>query len=406
MTQQSDGAHAGQRTADSLSRIGDVYAMPSAATSAPSAGGTGIGFGNILQHLGALGGGGSGTRPIIILTGHSADARAFYPSRNDKSGEIELTARARNAPAGSTIHWTIPPGGGGAAPYAITAPNAGTTRIRALRSGLHELDVTLRDGGGARLASVKLDLSIPQFVTIDEDAAAFDGVLANMMLDHLKHDVLRIMKGVCDHLLRTANVRTIWRMAPFNETLPAHLPAANVTTATIKGEPPAGSPTLFGVTSHPGGGGHHVLAETIEVYPGAYDNPLPGGGVSDTEVDTQTQALAIELESRNVSDPDLEAFALQVYGRLFGETLAHEIVHSLLWTEIPTGHNSPPIPGDLMNAGGHRSFRQRTGFEDTARVSPVDPANFIDHGLASISGLQPVNQARIDNRFPVPPAFR
>jgi hypothetical protein len=38
-------------------------------------------------------------------------------------------------------------------------------------------------------------------------------------------------------------------------------------------------------------------------------------------------------------------------------------------------------------------------------VSPVDPANFTDHGIASIGGLQATNQAKMDSVFPAPPKF-
>jgi hypothetical protein len=58
-----------------------------------------------------------------------------------------------------------------------------------------------------------------------------------------------------------------------------------------------------------------------------------------------------------------------------------------------------------MNDGSARNFQQRTGFEDTAHTSPVDPANFIDHGIASIGGLEAANQGRMDALFPVPPSF-
>lgn len=42
-----------------------------------------------------------------------------------------------------------------------------------------------------------------------------------------------------------------------------------------------------------------------------------------------------------------------------------------------------------------------TCIEDTAHTSPVDAANFIDHGLAGIGGIG----ALLDANYPVPPAF-
>ena len=338
------------------------------------------------------------TKTIIILptSKNSPDARAFFPSRNDKSGAIELEADVRNAPAGSSFRWNGPD------PAAITldSPSSLRTRLRGLRPGRAPVDFTVSDAGGVALASVRIQLSIPQFVSISEDAAAFDAVLALIRLGHLKSEVLREARKVCDHLLSTSNVRTVWLLAPFSEVMPAHVPAANITALTIRGNPP--STGLLGRTNLVGGAaGAAVLNETIDLFPGGYDDPA----APDVEVDVETQALIIELESATMTDPALEAFAVMVYGRLIGETMAHEVVHSLLGFDIPTGHNVPDLPGDLMNHGNRRTFRQRTGIEDTAHSSPVDPVNFVDHGIAAIGGLTSATQALMDARFPVPPAF-
>lgn len=343
-----------------------------------------------------------GARTIIILPNpeNSADSRAFFPSRQDKSGVIELVADVRNASAGATHRWSAPD------PTTITVDSPGSlrTRILALKPGRTAVDFTVRDSSGTALASQKIQLCVPQFVTIDEDAATFDPVLAAIHLDTLKNDVLREAKKVCDLLLSTSNVRTIWRVAPFSETVPAHIPAANITPLTIRGEPPAGNPNLAGET-HPvaGAAGATTFNEPIDIFPGAYDNPIPPGATAD--IDVETQAIIVQLESATSSDPALEALAIKAFGRLLGLTMAHEIVHSLLAFDIPTGHNNPAIPNDLMNNGSAFTFQLMTGLEDTAHVSPVDPANFIDHGIAAIARLQAVNQGRMDTRFPVPPAF-
>jgi hypothetical protein len=77
----------------------------------------------------------------------------------------------------------------------------------------------------------------------------------------------------------------------------------------------------------------------------------------------------------------------------------------MLWDQInpPSDHNNPPIVDDLMNAGGNRLFRQRTGMENTAQVSPVEADHFVDHGVATIGVLQAANQALMDTHFPVAP---
>ena len=58
-----------------------------------------------------------------------------------------------------------------------------------------------------------------------------------------------------------------------------------------------------------------------------------------------------------------------------------------------------------MGEGGHSSFRQRTGLEYKGATSPLDPGNFVDHGINDIAKLGATNQSRMNNCFPVPPAF-
>lgn len=347
---------------------------------------------------------------IIILPDpqNSPDSRAFFPSRNDKSGVIEVAAIVRNAPSGATYHWTRTD----VDAMTIDSPGSLQTLVRGLKPGKHELDFTVRDSSGAPLASQKLQLSIPQFVTIDEEVGGeFDAVLAAIHLVDVKNNVIEEAKRVCDHLLRTSNVRTIWRIGPFSEALPAHLPVAtHVTAMTVRGEPPADYPRdLVGITRFVGGAiGATVFNEPIDIFPGAFDNE---DGLSPTGVDTETQALVLQLKSQISTDPALTEFAIKVYGRLIGYEMAHEIVHSLLGFEIggpdDRGHNPPgTVANDLMNHGNERSCMQRTGLEDRSHTSPIDPDNFVDHGIAAIGGLQAITQGLMDARFPVPPSFR
>jgi hypothetical protein len=326
----------------------------------------------------------------------SAENRGFNPSRLDKTGAIELEAVVSNAPAGATYKWVAD----NAAAIDIVSPTAGKTQVLGKIPGKAGLRFEVYDGSGILLANHRVELSVPQFITIDEEKAMFDPILQTLQIDDVKDSVISTAKEVCDMLLQKANVRTIWRLGAFNEALPPHLPASHVTKATFRGDPP--TPALYAVTHGPGGAA--VLNETIDIYPGGYDDPIPAG-VPDIDVDVETQALVVQMESATMTSSEMKQLAVKVFGRLFGETLAHEIVHSLLWTVIPSGHNSPPITNDLMNKYSDRPFGQRTGIWDTAHVSPIDPKNFIDNGINAIGGLQATNQARIDNVFPVPPAF-
>jgi hypothetical protein len=332
-------------------------------------------------------------KPLILLTGStaSADLRAFKPSTQDKSLIIEVGASFKNAPDGSSLRWSSPTAGA----LIIDTPKANKTRVKGVTPGKHDLDVELLDSGGNRIASMKLKLSVPQCVTVNEDPALFDAALINLHLAGHKNEVVNEMKRVVEHLLAKANVRVFWQFGGYNEALPAHVPAANVVTAIIQDKDPSGNLGLTSSTS----AALDLFNETIDIYPGMYAEE------DAIDVDTETQALILQLDESLPGDAALIPVMTKVYGRLIGETLSHEIGHALLWDDIPAdGHNSPAIANDLMNRGVDRLFGQRTGMENTAKVSPVEPDHYVDHGLAAIGGFQAVNQALIDAQWPVPPA--
>lgn len=332
-------------------------------------------------------------KPVIILEGDSESAqnRAFRPAANDKSLVIEMAASFNRAPSGAKLRWSAPQAG----TISIDNPDAARTKVRGIVPGIHDLDVDLLDGGGSRIASMKLKLSVPQVVRITEDAAAFDQALTDAKLAGQKAAVIAQAKPVVEALLSTTNTRVYWQVGGLNEAVPAHVPAGNVVVATLRNKDPDGT---LGVTNGPAAA--DTFNETIDLFPGMYSEP------DAIDVDTETQALIIELESSLATDPALLAIATKVYGRLIGETTAHEIGHALLWDDIPgSGHNSPAIPHDLMNLGVDRVFIERTGMENTAQVSPVKPEHYVDHGIGRIDRFQAANQALIDRQWPVPPAF-
>lgn len=338
------------------------------------------------------------TRPVILLPSATTDAanRAFHPSEDggDTSGVIDVQASFRDAPDGARLRWSSPEAGA----LVIDNPGDARTRVRGRRPGLRELEVALLDAGGTRLASQKLQLSVPQYVRVVADAS-FDTGLANLHLEAFKPDIVERAKQTAAHVLRRSNVRVYWQLGGLEEQVPAHVPATSIMVATFKEENPA-RPNRLGVTFAPGGVDRHD--ERIELYVGVYDNPAAA-----VDIDEETAAIAIQLEETlaggGVSNA-LTNLAATVFGRLLGETLAHEITHGLLWRKLdPSGHNDPPIPGDLMNEGANRLFQQRTGLENTVMQSPVETDHFVDHGLGTIGVLTPTNQALIDARFPTTP---
>ena len=333
-------------------------------------------------------------KPRLFLSGSSAspEVRAFHPATRDASLVIEVSAGFSDAPDGAHIRWEAED----PAALVIDNPDAAHTRVRGVKPGKQNLKLKLLDDGGNEIDRITLKLSVPQCVIIEENKPEFDKMLQDAEIDSVKAEVIQEIRQVAEQLLRTANVRLFWQLEGLDETPPDHVPERFVISSTIENVDPA-NPGRVGVTF--AADDAEGFNERISLYPGAYSLP------NAIDVDTETQALIIQLESDLPGNDELRPLAARIFGRLIGETLSHEIGHALLWDDIPTGHNSPAIPNDLMNRGVDRLFRQRTGMENTAQISPVEPDHYLDHGINAIGGFQALNQSRLDRHLPVPPAF-
>lgn len=337
----------------------------------------------------------------VALVNNTSDLRAFHSGANDKTGVIAVQANVTGI-SGPVITWQNV---GTGLNVDFSNANSVNTDIRGLIPGLHQVRISARSGtatGAARTFS--FTVCVPQYIRITENATKFNAVLDGYQVGHLKTAIVEEMKATCDSILRTVNVRTIWQLGGFNETVPAHIPAANISVLEILDVNPDDSSLLGHADPHNTGWGPGHFNERLELYPGAYilpaNNPEFG-------VDTETQALVQRLQGMTMSDPDMEAFAIKVFGRLIGETMAHEIIHTiigLISTSPGNAHNPTTVANDIMNRGGTRSFTNRTGLVDNAQSSPVDPSTFTDNGIAAINRLQSANQARVDAVFPVNPA--
>ena len=337
----------------------------------------------------------------VSLAHNSSDLRAFHPGANDKSGIISVSANVSNISA-PQITWE---NGGTDTAVSFSNANSVNTEIRGLIPGLHQVRITARSRATmtSRPRQFNFNVCVPQFIRITENATKFDSVLTGYNVLHLKNRIITEMKATCDSILSTINLRTIWQLGSFAETVPAHIPGANVAVVEILDENASHPQWLGHADPHRIGWGAGVFNERIEIYPKAYTNPTTG---LEFGVDLETQALVIQLEAMTITDPDLEAFAVKVFGRLIGETISHEIIHSiigLISTTPDNAHNPTVIANDIMNQGGDRNFTNRTGLVDNSHTSPVLPSNFTDNGIAAIDRLQSANQARVDAVFPVNP---
>ncbi|MFN2397745.1 MAG: S8 family serine peptidase [Gemmatimonadaceae bacterium] len=359
------------------------------------------------------------TRPgrsfIIEETDFTADRRAFNARANDKTGRARLSVRVPKLPAGGSIRWSVPPGQ--ARRYTLsgdptTTNNTAfgrTVTVIGLQPGLTAIDCEARDASGRVIESVKYPLSIPQFFQVTEDQAKFDAVLTLFRVDHLKSMIVTRAKEVAEYLLSLVNVRTVWQVPPFKETLPRQFQAGgagagNVTTLQIQGDPP--SPGVVGGIVQPQGPA--IFNEQLFLYPGGFDDSAPSH-----DLDDATRQVVTTLAGMNFSTARMSELAVETFGRLFGETIAHECFHSLTKLDVAPiqeeGHlalnsaGNPVIPNDILNRGSVRMFGQRTAiFINDMRNFPAENTYAI-RDFHDIPSLEIETFNLISQSFPTQP---
>jgi hypothetical protein len=349
-----------------------------------------------------------------------ADARAFNPSATggDKTGTTKLTVRTRPIPEGGSVRWSVPPNqvgrytlrGGANVQSGLTAD------ITGVQPGKTAIDCDVFDADGNSVESQKYPLSIPQFVVVDVDQAFTDLLTGYGLIDFEINQVLSVAREVSHTVLHSANVRTIW--LPLGETLPAQYgagrPGANMVTHAMfrDTDPLAAGNALYGQTHPPFGPA--IFNENIDVFAGAFDDAVAGNANED--LDEVTNEVIRTLVNTPLASSVEKDIALQVMGRVYGETLSHEIGHSLIGvtlTSLPHhDHNAHPgIPNDLMNLGIDRSFQSRSGCSLNGTL--IIP---IKDNVSLLPGINAINtptgagvgtsQGEIDLHFPVPPTFQ
>jgi hypothetical protein len=347
-------------------------------------------------------------RPLIIDMKTDGTSRAFG-TKDDLSGVTKLSVRGKNLPSGSTLRWIVPPAATGR--YTITqTTSAGTSEvtISGIQPGRTEIDVEAVDPAGVVVASMKLPLSIPQFITVDDQHADLTTFMTNNLLTAISDGILTEARLVTELLIHpAANVRVLWKSA--GKAVPAHIPARLVTTAILRNTDTTAGKRRYGNT-RPGPTsavvGDTAFDESIEIYPQSY--LIAGGPTSD--VNTAVNDLVQVVAGLQASNPDTELWQIRVFGRLIGESLAHEMFHALL--PVPFAHNvdgagNEIATGDIMDAGSKRTFKERTGIIAASAL----PANLLDNltdtGPGTINRLTGVNLTFAQTTYPVPgtPSF-
>jgi hypothetical protein len=338
--------------------------------------------------------------PLIIDVNVNPALRAFEPGKNF-TGKTKLSVKGKNLPSGTQLRWSIPLAEAGkyTITQRITASGISEVEISGIQPGLANIDVEAIDSGVV-IASIKYPLSIPQFVAVDDSNPLFNAFFDNNNLPAIQDSIMTEAKGVIELLLLSeANVRLIW--ASTGLAVPAHIPAQFSTRVVIGNDDPSGD---YG-SADPGPGGavgDTVFDEIVSVFPGNYLSAANAG----SDVNAATNDLARIITGLQVSDPDLEIWLIRFFGRLLGETISHEMFHTLL--PVPFEHNvdgsgSAIDTFDIMDQGMFRSFRERTGIDALSSL----PANFLDNltdnTIGAINKLTGANLAHVRAHFPVPP---
>ncbi|MBV6439257.1 MAG: hypothetical protein DYG98_24230 [Haliscomenobacteraceae bacterium CHB4] len=334
--------------------------------------------------------------PRIVDVNITPSLRAFGPP-DDRTGKTKLSVKASNAPPNARLVWSIPPSEAGN--YTITqrmSGNISEVEITGIRPGLTAIDIELIDGNTV-IQSEKHALSIPQFIRVDDDNVLFDDFLNEILATAFKDVIISEIKQVAAVVLAAvANVRLV-HVSNRAHKVPDHIDVRFITDAGIYNSDPSGR-NLYGVAkgrTSPGPVGDTEFNDVAEVYPSSFK--LDG---VDSNVDVRSAFNQILQLHKDSPDDTIKHWLIKFTGRLIGETLCHEIYHTLL--PVPFNHN--PSVFDIMDDGSVRSFTSRTGI--IALSTP--PGEFVSHledlGIQSINKLRGTNKDNIDRTFPVPPA--
>ncbi|MCP3941875.1 MAG: hypothetical protein GY710_10380 [Desulfobacteraceae bacterium] len=324
---------------------------------------------------------------MVTINPLSGDTRSFKPSKNDKTGVINL--EATKSPTVKATTWYVASGIGN-----FTAKNKLKTAFQCLTPGLHKLSIF------AGQYHHTIPISIPQFVEVKEDAALFKTALQTLGVFTLKKEILAQAKTTCDHILKTTNVRTVWTIS--GEKLPTHLSSQYVTIVTFKD---TGAKGAFGKAPvFPNYFSSKVYNEKIEIYPGGYVQTVP----TTSSVTQEIRALVSYIKNLTTVTQAFDDFTAHFFGRLIGETMAHEIIHTLLGHDVHSStHNTPAIANDIMNTGAQRNLPSRTGYQIDIISLPLNATEqdyfnkFIDKGLSKVNHLTKKNQDKMDKIFPI-----
>jgi hypothetical protein len=341
-------------------------------------------------------------KPLIIDVSVTPELRSFGP-RTNLTGKTKLSVKPKNLPDGTTLSWHIPTTETGK--YTITqstnASGVCEVEITGIRPGLTKIAVAALNSGLADPPSQVHALSIPQFVAVDDNNTMIDAFFNDNNFFPIRKPILDEARKVIDLLLLSeANVRLVWSSS--GATIPAHIPSQFVTNVVFQNTDASGDygssdpgPTVAGVV------GETAFDEIVTLWPGNYISNTSG-----TDTNQAANDIVRVLAGLQMSDPDVEKWVTLFFGRLIGETMSHELYHTLLPDAFKHNVNALNVEiqtTDLMDAGRFRSFLERTGISTGSILATDFIANLTDNGIGTINTLTGVSLNSIHTHWPVPP---
>lgn len=347
------------------------------------------------------------SKPGLDLdSGITPQQRFFSPASHDLSGVTQVEAVLRNAPATSTVRWRPAVPG----TLEVVSPNAAITQVKGLRPGPQELVCELVDSAGIVQRRETTTLWVPQFAAIREAGTEFEEALEDIGLTSVKQEVLRVVDEVLKGYLRNLNVRVAWTMAPFGQDVPGFLKSpplarrAYTDVALRKFK----SDGLLGLTVYEPGGGTGapgLPGETIEIYPKGFLAP----GV---DIIQPVSDAVNAMKARAATVIDMMNNWIEFGGRMLGENIAHEILHSLVGFNLPGNKDhwdlpadavaNPGVKRDILRKGADRDFIDRGGVVVLDAANFPDNGSFNDGGRGAMSDISTPLRQILDKHFKLP----
>ncbi len=320
---------------------------------------------------------------IDIETPNDAEKRAFYPTKGDSSGVIELSAIVTGAPPGATFAWTLESTAETDGAVTFDPYELPITKVVASKAGPIAVRFSVMDRDGVVIGSRTTHLSVPYCVVVDTtcDCLKMDSGVA-------VEGMLAVLRG---GFFAAVNIRFINNATESPAAIPTLGPADGQTIwlSIVNGFVPD-QPVI--VQARTAG---RTRGQIVTIWPAA---------IFETPFWSSLQAALRDSPAFEISP----GFAVRdLYAKCVERSLAtfaaHEVGHVFANRIGLTSHSSGDDPSDLMNedVGDYGA----TGISVLAPNFPLGPETYQDDQFAALAQFAPDRLEAIKNAAPRPPQF-